>query len=238
MKTIEIAHLYYDVMNLNGDAGNMMALKRHFESQGVKLNIHFLTIDDKIDFNKFDLYYIGNGSRDSFNLVLDDIMKYKNDIKEAIENNKYFICTGTSMELFGGHFNYLNNKKQDCLGIFDYFSEEVSDQIVGEFVFQTSLINDLIIGFQNRYSKVINRDNHLLNMVKGTGKLPDRIEEGIIYKNFMATYLLGPLLIRNPKFTDYLVKKILKEKDIPYKEISNTYEENAYQEFMKNFVKE
>ena len=55
MKTINIAHLYYDLMNLNGEAGNIMALKSHFESQGLKINISLLTIDDKIDFNNLSL---------------------------------------------------------------------------------------------------------------------------------------------------------------------------------------
>ena len=35
--------------------------------------------------------------------------------------------------------------------------------------------------------------------------------EGIHYRNFFATQLLGPLLILNPYFTDYLIK--LKNKD-------------------------
>ena len=30
--------------------------------------------------------------------------------------------------------------------------------------------------------------------------------EGIHYKNFFATYLLGPFLVLNPRFTQYLLK--------------------------------
>ena len=30
MKTIKIAHLYYDLMNLYGETGNIMALKEGF----------------------------------------------------------------------------------------------------------------------------------------------------------------------------------------------------------------
>ena len=36
--------------------------------------------------------------------------------------------------------------------------------------------------------------------------------EGVRYKNFFGTYLLGPFLIENPYFTEYLLK-ILGEKD-------------------------
>jgi CobQ-like glutamine amidotransferase family enzyme len=86
MKTINIAHLYYDLMNLNGEAGNIMALKSHFESQGLKVNISLLTTNDKIDFNKYDIYYMGSGSKENKLIVIDDILKYQNDIELSIKN--------------------------------------------------------------------------------------------------------------------------------------------------------
>ena len=51
-KTIKIAHLYYDLLNLYGESGNVMALKRFIERANIETEIHFLTIGDKIDINK------------------------------------------------------------------------------------------------------------------------------------------------------------------------------------------
>ena len=51
--------------------------------------------------------------------------------------------------------------------------------------------------------------------------------------NFYGTYLLGPLLIRNPYFLEYLVKDILKDK---YKKSKEDISFKAYHEFIKNFV--
>ena len=61
-KTIKIAHLYYDLLNLYGESGNVMALKRFIERANIETEIHFLTIGDKIDFNSFDIIFIGQGS--------------------------------------------------------------------------------------------------------------------------------------------------------------------------------
>ena len=58
-KIIKIAHLYYDLLNLYGESGNIKALKRFIERQNVECEIHFLTLGDKIDFEKYDLYYMG-----------------------------------------------------------------------------------------------------------------------------------------------------------------------------------
>ena len=53
---INILHLYYDLLNLYGENGNIKALKKHLEEQNVKVNIEFLTLNDKIDFKKLRIY--------------------------------------------------------------------------------------------------------------------------------------------------------------------------------------
>ena len=109
MPKIKIAHLYYDLMNLYGENGNVRALKRFIERQDIKCDIHFLTIGDKINFEDYDLFYIGMGSENSEMLVLEDIKQYKDDIKKAINKGKHFLITGNSMELFGTYI--INIKK-------------------------------------------------------------------------------------------------------------------------------
>ena len=37
---IKIAHLYYDLLNLYGEQGNILALKNAFENQNVKVEIN------------------------------------------------------------------------------------------------------------------------------------------------------------------------------------------------------
>ena len=60
--------------------------------------------------------------------------------------------------------------------------------------------------------------------------------EGIHKDNFMATYLLGPLLVRNPYLTEYFVKEICKQLDIKYKKSTRkTLDYKAYQEYLSNF---
>ena len=55
METIKIAHLYYDLMNLYGEHGNVRCLTHHLESHDVRVIVHNLSIDDKI---KFDDYLV------------------------------------------------------------------------------------------------------------------------------------------------------------------------------------
>ncbi len=245
--TIKIAHLYYDLMNLYGENANIRALKASFERQNIDVEIHFLTIGDEINFEDYDIFYIGSGTEEYQLLVLEDLKKYKLEIKKAIEDNKYFFMTGNALELFGAYIIDFNKKQINALNIFDYYTKvmdienytkEIKFRITGEALLKTNLIDELIVGFQNRCGTIYNIETPMFEIVKGCGNYPGDQKEGYIYKNFYATYTLGPLFMRNPYLTDYFVKRILEEKNIEYKRIDNTPEIDAYNEYLNNFVNE
>ncbi|MCI8575451.1 MAG: glutamine amidotransferase, partial [Bacilli bacterium] len=56
--------------------------------------------------------------------------------------------------------------------------------------------------------------------------------------NFIGTYLLGPILIRNPHLTEFIIKMILEKKELPYEEYQDFYETKAYQEYQKQQINE
>ena len=224
MKKIKIAYLYYDLMNLYGENGNILALKKHLENHNVKVEIHYLTIMDEIDFKKYDFYYLGSGNDEAYNLALNHLKKYIEQVKEAIEDNKFFLATGNSLCLFGE------------LNILDFVPEKTEFRIVGEQEYYLDNLKNKVIGFQNRdYILKFVKEKHLFEVYMGTGYIPKSIVEGIKHNNFYGTFLLGPLLIRNPHFTEYLIKQLFKEKKINYTYYHNKWEEKAYNEYQKNF---
>lgn len=235
---IVIAHLYYDIMNLYGESGNVKALKKYLEEQGVKVTIKFVTIDESKEFDKYDIVYIGSGIEANRLLVLDDILKHKEEIEVAIENNKFFLCTGNSYELFGQSITDINKNKHKALGIFDYDAEDINFRIVDQAYFKTSLVSKPIIGFQNQGSMIKNNRKPLFRVISGTGSYPNSTGEGIHYKNFYGTYLIGPLLVRNPHFIKYLIKKIIssRSKKFKYKNKKDVMAERAYNNFIEKFI--
>lgn len=244
---IKIAHLYYDIMNLYGENGNIRALKEHFERQNIKCEIHFLTINDKIDFEKYDIYYMGMGTEKGQLLVLKDLMKYKEKIKKSIENGKYYFLTGNAYELFGKHIVDFEGNVIKCLNIFPYYTKRINKKdfmedcdfrIVGTTSGNCSFLDKEIIGFQNRGGTIHESNKYFIKINHGVGYEPKSLYEGYLYKNFLGTYLLGPLFVRNPYLTDYFVKKIIKEKNNSYKFkiFKNTSEIKAYETFLENFI--
>ena len=48
---ITIGYLYFDLLNLYGDSGNIKTLLYHLKEQGVKVDIKYISLGDKIDFD-------------------------------------------------------------------------------------------------------------------------------------------------------------------------------------------
>lgn len=236
MGIFKIAHLYYDILNLYCNDGNIKAIEKALDNQNIASNIEKLTIGDNIDFSKYDLIYIGSGTENNLRLVLKDIKKYKNEIKEYIDNNRFFLSIGNSIDLFGQYIQIFNNKIIETLGIFSYYTQEQKERIIGEIVCEYKKINTYIIGFQNRQSLVKENKQPLFNIVKEIGSNTQNSNEGVLYKNFLGTYVLGPIMVRNPEFVEWYVKSLVKSKlpDFVFKNFDLEIEYKAYNEFIKN----
>ena len=208
---ITIGYLYFDLLNLYGDSGNIKTLLYHLKEQGVKVDIKYISLADKIDFDKIDLLYTGSGTNNNLLVALEDIKKYKKDIEKFIKDKKFILATGNSLELFGNYI--VSSKKIKALGIFDYVSM-YQKRIVKDVNVKSNIIEDQIIGFENHNGNILTFDEDIIKI-----------------DNFYGTYIIGPLLVRNPKFCSYFIKELItsKDKDFKFKEENYKLDELAYE---------
>ena len=191
---ITIAHLYYDLLNLCGECGNVRILKKVIEEQGIEVD-------------EYDIVYIGMGINENLLIANEHLKNYKDELKNAIDNNKFFLCTGNSYELFGNKINNI-----ESLGIFDFNSYYLDEKETMEVDAETEYVDDKVIGFINKVSSNDNVTNSFLKM-----NLEDKtMQEGIKYNNFIGTYTLGPILVRNPELLKKFVENIIHSKDENY----------------------
>ena len=85
-----------------------------------------------------------------------------------------------------------------------------------------------IVGYTSRFSHAygIKNEDGFINVTKGYGSYIDSKIEGIRKNNLYGTYLLGPFLIQNPLFTEYLMKQLgVEAPELAFKdEIMKAYE--------------
>lgn len=208
---IVVGHLFYDLLNLYGESGNILALKKALEDKNIEVEIKQISINDELDLDELDYIYIGSGTENNQIIVLDYLKKYKSNIIEAINNNKFFLVTGNAIELFGKEIVIDENVKIEAVGAFDYYTIRTKNRIVSECCFEFKENNNKIIGFTNHQGIIKDIKSPLFVKYKEDS---DEIllEDGIHEKNFFGTYVIGPLLVRNPEFLEYIIEKLILSK--------------------------
>ncbi len=205
--TIKILHLYADIMNLYGEYGNIKVLEHALKLNNINVLVEKKTVDDELLLNDYNMIYIGCGTEKNQEKVLEHLKKYKDDIKKYIENNGIILATGNSYEMFGKQIC-----EKEALGIFDFYVERTKDRITSDVIYQSKCIENEIVGFVNKMSNITHNLNPFFKVCFGIGENENNDYEGVQYKNFYGTYVLGPLLARNPYFLKYIVEKLAKKK--------------------------
>ena len=211
---MKIELLYPEVANLYGDLFNMEYLRRSVPGCGVTTT----ALGDRpkfLDDDTIDLVYMGSMSESAQLLVLDELMPVRYGIWDAIEFGQRFLITGNAIELFGNRIieksdmilSEIGGEGYECLGLFDFeiernMLERYNSLFVGDYVLTA---NDAIevVGFQSQFGRGIygpNAPDPLFHVVRGPGFSPKESREGLHYRNFMATYTIGPLFVLNPAF--------------------------------------
>ena len=247
MKKLEILYLYPDILELYGDYGNIQVLKYRTEKRKIECNITSYSIGDEIpDFTKYDLVFAGGGADQEQGILAADLMKLKDNIKKAIEKGVFFLLICGAYQLFGKYYKDVDGNIIPGLEIFDYYTEANNDRkkrCIGNIIVEATLNNEKIkvIGFENHGGQTFNIKNSFGKVLVGNGnKFGDEFE-GFFEKNVLATYLHGPLLSKNPKLTDYIIKCCLKKKyneESDLMELDDTFENNCRNQLIERFLGE
>ena len=219
---IRILHLYYDIMNLYGEYGNVKVLEKHLRDQEFEVIVDKKTIGEEKHFEDYDFIYMGCGTENNQKVVLSDLLKEKDDFINAIENEKIVLLTGNSFEILGQAID-----DEDAIEILNFKTQHIDKRITTDAICTSKKFKEKIVGFINTSSIVKGNNNPLLEYEYNTRNLEN---DGVAYKNVIGTHLIGPLLIRNPEILEYIVRKLCAKKDenFEYKDIEYLEEEEGY----------
>lgn len=155
MKEIKILYLYPDMLELYGDYGNIQVLKYRIESRGYTTTIDKYSIGDEApNFNDYDIVFAGGGADNEQSILANDLIKYKNNIKEAVQNGVFFLLICGAYQLFGKYYKGVEENIIPGLEIFDYYTKANPDRkkrCIGNIVIEADLngFKTKVIGFEN-----------------------------------------------------------------------------------------
>ena len=237
---LKLAYLYPSLLNLYGDQGNILCLKRRAEWRDIELEVHEIELGSRKSFENFDLFFIGGGQDAQQELVADDLMRRKADLIEAVENNAVILSICGGYQMLGNYYQTSSNAKVEGLGILDIHTKAPEDasRLIGNVVARSELKGGMkdktLVGFENHsgrtYIKKKSKTKALAIVEKGYGNNGEDQTEGAVYKNVFGTYLHGSVLPKNPHFADELLLRAIKRQDpkAKLKKLKDEMEQQAH----------
>ena len=245
MKELKLLYLYPDMLELYGDYGNIQVLKYRLEKRGIKLIIDKYSLEDEEpDFNSYDIVFAGGGADNEQSILSKDLIKYKENIRKAIDNGVFFLLICGSYQLFGKYYKGVEGNIIPGLEIFDYYTEAIEDRknrCIGNIVIKSKIgeIETEVIGFENHGGQTFDIDTPFGQVLKGNGNKFGDTQEGFFKDNVIATYLHGPLLSKNPIIADYIISYCLERKyneKIELENLDDTFEEKCREQLLNRFL--
>lgn len=209
---LNILELYPKDMNIYGDSGNVLILKKRAEKRNISVNILSYNIGDSFPKN-VDIVVAGGGQDSGQEKVNKDLLKIKDKLKKLAENYTPMLLICGSYQLFGNYFRTNEGKVLKGIGILNAYTEATNERMVGNIITESVPFGE-IIGYENHSGKTtLEGDTLPLGLVKlGAGNNGEDSTEGARYKNVIGTYLHGSLLPKNPKIADFLISEAMAKK--------------------------
>ncbi len=245
MKEIKILYLYPDILDLYGDIGNIKVLKYRMEKRGISVIVDTYSIGDKApDFSSYDIVFSGGGADNEQKILSEDLVQYNDKIKEAVNKGVFFLLICGSYQLFGKYYKGVDGEIIPGLEVFDYYTEAIEDRskrCIGNIVLEIEIDGEKtkIIGFENHGGQTFDTKENFGSVLFGNGNKFGDSKEGFRINNVIGTYLHGPLLSKNPKLTDYIIKYSLERKygeEVNLEPLNDEFEEKCREQLLSRFL--
>ena len=204
--SLDIVQLYPRDMNIYGDWGNTLTLKRRAERYGYEVRVH--------DYNPGDPWpdyadlFVGGGGQDSGQFrVAEDLSRVAPKLHEAAEAGTPMLVICGLYQLFGKEFRTGGGETLRGIGMFDLQTTGGPERLIGNVVSESPEFGT-IIGYENHsgLTRLGTAQAPLASVVVGAGNNGEDGTEGARTHNVLGSYLHGSLLPKNPVLADFLLR--------------------------------
>ncbi len=230
---LRILWMYHDLMDLYGDKGNIQVLKTRCAKRGIDCTVDTCTIGEKKDPADYDLFFMGGGADREQNLIYEDLIARKEDIRRAMDERTAFLLICGGYQLFGQYYRDQDGSEIQGLGFFDYYTiaADRDHRCIGNIAVETVIdgVSMKAVGFENHGGQTQNVSSPFARVLSGHGNMYRSKYEGFMNDQVLATYMHGPLLPKNPGIADQIIRRALKKRsgEVTLADLDDTLEISA-----------
>lgn len=230
---LKLLWLYHDVMDLYGDRGNIQTLKHRCMIRGIEFSVDTCGIDEEKEYEEYDLIFMGGGADKEQKVLSLDLLKKKEGLKKALDSGSFFLLICGGYQLFGKYYEDSEQNKIEGLNFLNHYTIAPTNKkrCVGNVIVDANLDGEVIrlCGFENHGGQTENVDYPLGKVVFGHGNQYKSEFEGVYTGQILGTYLHGPLLPKNAKLADFIIRKSLMKRygQIQLQPLDDQFEDNA-----------
>lgn len=202
---LTIVHLYPKEMNIYGDTGNRLVLQKRAEWRGIDVQVKLVGVGEPIP-GEADIIIGGGGQDAGQGQIQDDLQAKAAGLKELAENGVVMLMICGMYQLFGRSFTTNTGEVIKGIGLLPLETVGGDVRMIGNTVYETPYGE--IVGYEN-HSGVTTLDDPSQafgTVTQGDGNNGQDKTEGCRVQNVFGTYSHGPVLVKNPRFADELLR--------------------------------
>ena len=219
---MKIEVLYPEIANLYGDLENITYLQK--SNPEIEVVETHLTDVPLFVSEKPALVYMGTMTERAQLLVIEALKPHLAALQERIADGTLFLMTGNALEVFGSEIRDVDGTTVSCLGLFPTAAKRdmlhrFNSLYLGSFEPGDGAAPQEIVGYKSQFthsyieadktaSAVYPDGTPVWTTTRGPGLNPDTAEEGLRQNIFLATYVIGPLLVLNPPLAKWTLQKM------------------------------
>ena len=209
-KPLTLVHLYPREMNIYGDTGNVLVLRKRLQWRGRPVNVVPVSVGDPLPTDA-DVLLGGGGQDAAQGEIGADFVARGETLRAMADDGVVMLAICGSFQMLGHEFVTHEGRRIPGVGVLDVVTRGQPVRLIGNNVVDTAttLQRGRLVGYENHSGLTTLGDGvqPLGRTPHGRGNNGKDGTEGAVRDNVIGTYLHGPVLAKSPRFADDLLAR-------------------------------
>jgi len=226
---MKLIHLYPREMNIYGDTGNVLVLRRRLQWRGLPVEVVAVSIGDPLPHDA-DILLGGGGQDAAQGEIGADFAGRGAELRAMADDGVVMLTICGTYQMLGHEFVTQEGRRIPGVGVLDVVTHGQAERLIGNNFVDTADVGRLV-GYENHsgLTELGPCVRPLGTTQSGRGNNGRDQSEGAVRDNVIGTYLHGPVLAKSPRFADELLRRALSRRgmDTDLEPLDDTLPEQA-----------